>query len=107
MVQTTPGDVGPGTKLHEVRIVNGKEASTELEVVTYQRPNAYSVTTTQSGIDVTYSYRLRAEKGGTQVSLMCAVTTQGVRRFLLPIVAGIMKREDGNHLVQLKVALEK
>jgi carbon monoxide dehydrogenase subunit G len=106
MEQTTPGAVGLGTRFHEVRVVNGKEAETDLEVVAYQRPRVYAVATEQSGITVTYTYGLQEQDGGTQVDLRCAVTTQGVKRFLLPIVAGIMKREDGDHLRQLKAALE-
>ena len=106
MEKTTSGKVGVGTKFHEVRVVNGKEAATDLEVVAYDHPRRYGVTAVQSGIHVTYFYDLRAEKGGTAIDLTCVVEASGLKKLMLPIVAGIMKKEDGNHLEQLKVALE-
>jgi carbon monoxide dehydrogenase subunit G len=106
MTQTTTGAVGVGTKFHEVRLVNGKESETDLEVVAYDQPRRYGVKATQSGIDVTYFYDLKPERGGTTIDLECVVEGSGLKKLMLPIVAGVMKKEDGNHLETLKLALE-
>lgn len=106
MTQLTDGPVGVGTRFREVRVVNGKEAETDLDVVAYEAPVRYGVAAVQSGITVTYDYRLQPANGGTQLNLTCVVSAAGIKKLMLPIVAGIMKKEDGDHLQQLKTALE-
>lgn len=104
--QIGEGTIGVGTKLRETRRVQGKEHTAELEVVTFEPPHRYGVGTEQSGIRITYQYLLSAERNGTRIDLTCAVTATGLKKVTLPLVAAIMKREDGNHLRQLKAAVE-
>ena len=102
----TDGPPGVGTRYRETRRMEGKEQQTELEVVAYDAPRRYGVQAAQSGILVTYTYELQPENEGTRVNLLCQVTASGVKKLAAPMVASIMKREDGDHLQQLKAYLE-
>lgn len=106
MEKLTDGPVGTGTRFRETRVVNGKEAQTELTVIAYQPPRHYGVSAEQSGVTVTYTYTLVPENGGTRVQLQANITGGGLKKLVLPVVASIMKREDGNHLENLKTAVE-
>jgi hypothetical protein len=105
MVQLTDGPRGEGTRFREKRVMNGKEAEAELEVFRYLPPRYYGVSNEQEGIQVTYLYTLTPERGGTNVHLECTVQAKGLRRALVGIVAGILKKEDGTHLHRLKLAV--
>ena len=107
MEQITAGDVAVGTRFREARMVNGKVAETELEVIAFEAPHRYGVAAEQEGITVSYYYDLVPQNGGTQVDLECVVSAKGLKKMMLPVVAGVMKKEDGKHLQQLKAALEK
>ncbi|MCA9968779.1 MAG: SRPBCC family protein [Anaerolineales bacterium] len=102
----TDGPLGAGTRLRETRIVNGQEAQTELLIEAYQPPHTYVVSAEQSGITVTYRYALRPENDGTRVQLHADVSSGGLKKLMLPLVAAVMKREDGDHLRKLKTAVE-
>lgn len=106
MEKLTDGPVGTGTRFRETRVVNGKEAQAELTVTAHEPPRYYAVSTEQSGITVTYTYTLAPENGGTRVQLQASITGGGLKKVMLPVVASIMKREDGNHLENLKTAVE-
>lgn len=104
--QVSAGPMGVGTTLRETRRVQGKEQQAELTIVRFKAPHHYAVAAEQSGITVTYHYRLIGERHGTRIDLTCEVTAKGLKKITLPLVAAIMKREDGNHLRQLKAAVE-
>ena len=102
----TPGAIEVGSRLRETRIVNGKPAETELTVRAYEPASRYTVSTEQSGLEVTYRYALRPERNGTYIQLKAEVQSNGLKKLMVPIVAGIMRREDGDHLLQLKQYVE-
>jgi carbon monoxide dehydrogenase subunit G len=103
----TDGPVGLGTRFRETRKVNGREVSAEIEVTTYEPPRRYSATSTQSGITATYHYTLTPEAGGTRIDLQADVSASGLKKLLLPVVVRFMKKEDEDHLQQLKAAVER
>lgn len=103
----TEGSVGLGTRFRETRLMNGREATAEIEVTTYQPPHRYAATSTQHGITATYHYSFKAEEEGTRVDLQAEISADGLRKLMLPIVMQVMKKEDGDHLVYLKQAVEK
>lgn len=106
MEKLTDGPVQTGTRFRETRIIDGKEAQTELTVVSCDSPTTYAVSAEQSGITVLYTYTLNPENDGTNIQLKCDISSGGVKKLMLPLVASIMKREDGNHLAQLKTVIE-
>ena len=103
----TPGPVGLGTRFLETRKINGREASAEIEVTTYEPSRRYSATSAQSGITATYHYTLTPEKNGTRVNLQAEATARGLKKLLLPIIVNFMKKEDATHLQKLKTVVER
>lgn len=102
----TSGPIGVGTRFRETRIMNGKEASTDLLVSAYEPHTHVGISTEVEGIKVSYHYHLSAEAGGTRIRWVCELEAGGLRKMMLPMVAGIMKKEDGDHLQKLKAHLE-
>lgn len=102
----TGGPTGVGTVFRETRVVAGKESSADLLVTAYQ-PNIHlGISTEAEGITVEYRYRLTPNEPGTRLSWACELQAAGLRRMMLPVIAAIMKREDGGHLRKLKAYLE-
>ncbi|BDZ54067.1 SRPBCC family protein [Agromyces marinus] len=103
----TDGPITTGTRFHETRVVNGKEASAELVVGAYEPDTRVEIGTEAEGISVLYRYELAPEGDGTRVTWTCELQAEGFRKMMLPMVAGVMKKEDGDHLQQLKAYLEE
>ena len=95
-----------GTVFRETRVVSGKEASADLLVNAYEPVTHVGISTEAEGITVDYHYRLSPEGDGTRLTWVCELEASGLRRMMLPMVATIMKKEDGGHLQRLKAYLE-
>jgi len=106
MVKLTDGPVRIGTRYRETRLMNGKEQSAELEVVAYEPNQKYAMKNVTEGIEIVYRYTFHPEAGGTRVDLVCEVKASGLKKLVLPMVASILKKEDGDHLQRLKRVLE-
>ncbi len=104
--KVTDGPVGAGTVFQETRVVNGSESSAELVVTDYRPDSHFSISSDAEGIRVIYHYHLTAGGDGTIVDWACDLEAGGLRRMMLPLVAAIMKKEDGDHLHRLKNYLE-
>ena len=100
------GPIAVGTTFRETRVVNGKEASADLLVTAYEPDAHVGISTEAEGITVIYHYRLAPEGDGTRLTWICELEAGGLRRMMLPMVAAIMKKEDGEHLQRLKTYLE-
>jgi carbon monoxide dehydrogenase subunit G len=104
--QLTDGPIGRGTRFRETRVVSGKAASADLLVSDYEPHTHVGISTEAEGIKVVYHYRLVPEGDGTRLTWTCELEASRLRKMMLPMVAAIMKKEDGNHLQQLKSYLE-
>lgn len=102
----TDGPTGVGTVFRETRVVGGKESSADLLVTAYQPSTQLGISTEAEGITVEYHYRLTPDAHGTRLHWACELEAAGLRRMMLPVIAAIMKREDGGHLRKLKAYLE-
>lgn len=102
----TDGPTRVGTRYRETRLVNGKEAQAELEVTGFEPPGRYAVRNVTDGIQTVYTYRFQPERDGTRVTLECVVSAGGLKKLMAPIVAAVLKKEDGDHLARLKTAVE-
>lgn len=102
----TDGPIRVGTKFHETRLMGGKEASTDLLVTSLEPNSHFGISSEVEGIKVEYHYHLTPEGKGTRVRWVCELEASGLRKMMLPMVAGIMKKEDGDHLRKLKAHLE-
>lgn len=105
-IKLTDGPIAVGTRFRETRVMGGKEASTELLVTDHEPYTHVGVSSEAEGIKVVYHYRLAPAGGGTRLTWTCEVDAGGLRRMMLPLLAGIMKKEDGEHLQRLKAHLE-
>ena len=106
MVKLTEGPARLGTRYRETRLMNGKEAHAELEVVEYEPVQKYAMRNVTEGIETVYRYRFHPEADGTRVDLVCEVKAGGLKKVMLPLVVSVLKKEDGDHLQRLKKALE-
>lgn len=104
--KVSDGPVGVGTVFSETRVVNNREASAELVVTAYDPPRTFGISNETMGVEIVYTYTLDPEKGGTRVTWVCDLEASGLKRMMLPMVAGIMKKEDGDHLQNVKQVLE-
>jgi hypothetical protein len=86
--------------------MNGKEQHAELEVVAYEPDQKYAMKNVTEGIETVYRYTFHPEADGTRVNLVCEVKAGGLRKLVLPMVASILRKEDGDHLQKVKKALE-
>ena len=91
-----------GTVIRETRVVGGKTASADLVVDAYEPHTHVAISSAAEGITVLYHYRLSPEGDGTRLEWTCELEAGGLRKMMLPMVAAIMKKEDGAHLQSLK-----
>jgi hypothetical protein len=88
-------------------LINGRPTTTDLKVTAYDKASGrYSVTAEQSGLTATYHYTFQPEGSGTRITLICETYGSGLKKLLAPLFARIMKKEDGDHLQNLKAAIE-
>jgi hypothetical protein len=106
LIQLTEGSVGVGTRYRETRLMNGKEEQAELKIVDFEPYQKYAMKNVTEGIETIYRYTFQPEEGGTRVNLTCELSARGVKKLMLPIVASILKKEDGDQLEMLKKVME-
>lgn len=106
MDKLTEGPVGVGTRYRETRLMKGKEQQTELEIAAFEPGRKYAMKNVTEGITTTYHYHFHPDSGGTRVELICEIEGNGLKKLILPVVASILKKEDGDHLERLKEAVE-
>ena len=104
--KVTDGPMTEGSVIEETRRVRGKESTGQLRIVVLDPPCNFAIASELEGITVTYRYRLHLDKTGTRIEWTCELEAGGLRRMMLPLVAAITKREDGDHLALLKVYIE-
>ena len=104
--QLTDGPIAVGTVFRETRLMGGTEASADLTITAYEPDSRVGISTEAEGITVTYRYDLSPEDTGTRLTWLCELEAGGLRKMMLPMVAAIMKKEDGGHLQKLKAFLE-
>src|SRR5689334_2124639 len=107
MVKLTDGPVRVGTRYRETRLMNGKEQQAELEIVEFESARKYAMQNVTEGIEVVYRYNLQPERDGTRIDLLCELKATGIKKLMLPLVASILKKEDGDHLQRVKKVLEE
>ena len=102
----TAGPIAEGTAFRETRVVGGKTSTADLIISAYEPDTHVGVSSEAEGIRVIYHYRLIPDNGGTTVEWTCELEASGLRKMMLPMVAAIMKKEDGDHLKLLRAYIE-
>lgn len=103
----TEGPVRLGTRYRETRKMGGREHTATLEITAFEERKLYAGTVEEKGIRGTYTYTFRPEGGATRVHMVADVRARGLMKLMLPLVVGVMKKQDGGQLERLKRALEK
>lgn len=65
----TEGEIGVGTRFRETRVMFGKEASEEMEIVEFERPSRLVYTAASHGCRYRSTHELVEKNGGTELSL--------------------------------------
>ena len=107
IVKLTDGPTRVGTRYRETRLMGGKEQEAELEIVEFEPTQRYSMQNLTEEIETVYRYNFQPEKAGTRIDLVCEVKAKGIKKLMLPLVASILKKEDGDHLQRVKKVLEE
>ena len=107
IVKLTDGPPRVGTRYRETRLMGGKEQQAELEIVEFEPTQKYAMQNVTEGIETVYRYNIQPEKDGTRIDLVCEVNAKGIKKLMLPLVAAILKKEDGDHLQRVKKMLEE
>lgn len=105
----TEGPLGVGTRYKETREIRGKEASTVLEVIEYEPSSKFSVKSELEGLETIYHYYFDDQDvAETKVKFDCVINASSFKMKLIkPLFKMIMKKEDGDHLHNMKKAVEQ
>ncbi|TMW73312.1 SRPBCC family protein [Alteribacter natronophilus] len=104
----TDGPVEKGTEFEEVRQFRNRRVGSIIKVKSYDPPSGYAVESENRGLLVTYTYTFAEKDGQTKIIFEGNVTTRGfVMKMMRPLMVRMLKKEDGEHLVSLKNAIEK
>jgi uncharacterized protein YndB with AHSA1/START domain len=106
MVKLTEGPLRVGTRYRETRLMHGKEQHAELEIVEFEPSRKYAMQNVTDGVEIIYRYNLQPERDGTRIDLVCELKAGGIKKLMLPLIASVLKKEDGDHLQRVKKILE-
>ncbi|MYL34846.1 hypothetical protein GLW08_15700 [Pontibacillus yanchengensis] len=102
------GPFGVGTRFRETRLIRGREASSEIEVIEYEPSEKFSVRSELEGLATLYHYKLQSTETGTEVTFECEINASSLKMKLIkPLFKRIMKKEDGDHVRRMKEAMEE
>ena len=105
MEPLTEGPLRPGSRFREVRRLGRRESEIQAEITAFE-PNQRVETKTVTKPQVTVSYSLDPENGGTRLRYKFVLVTSGIMRLMEPLIAGAIKKERGSDFETLKRILE-
>ena len=101
----TEGPLRMGSRFQEVRRLGRKESRIQGEITAFE-PNKRFETKTSTKPQVTVSYLLEPEEGGTRVKHKFVMLTSGFMRLLEPMIAKSIREENNMDFENLKRVLE-
>jgi uncharacterized protein YndB with AHSA1/START domain len=102
----TEGPLRLGSRFQEVRHLGGRESEIQGEITAFE-PNTRFETKTMTKPQVTVSYFLEPEEGGTRVKHRFVMVTSGLMRLLEPMIAKSIREENDSDFQNLKRILER
>ena len=102
----TPGPLGKGSRFRETRTVQGSKATVEVEISEFEPNKRYAARNEMNGVEIVYCYDVQARDSGTRVELECQVMARGLKKLMVPIIVGVLEKEDRGHLESLKKLVE-
>ena len=106
MEQLTEGPLRAGSRFREVRRLGRRETEIQAEITAFE-PNKRFETKTLTKPQVTVSYSLEAEAGGTRLKHKFVMLTGGLMRIMEPLIASSIKKDTETDFETLKHILEK
>jgi len=103
--QLTEGPFRVGTRFREVRRTGPGQSEIHGEITDFE-PNKRFSTRTTTKPQVTVSYSLEGENGGTRLNYKFVMLTSGMMRLLEPLIAGSIKKDTNLDFQKLKNILE-
>lgn len=106
----TEGDVGKGTRFRETRVMFGKEATEEMEVVGFDPPRSYQLGAESHGSRYLSTFTFTEDGDGTDVHLLFEATPLTLPAKIMsvlmkPMMKTVMK-ECSKDLDDIKAAIE-
>jgi carbon monoxide dehydrogenase subunit G len=90
--QTTPGEVGVGTRYREVVRLGGKTSEAELEVTEYDPPRVFAHDGRGGPSTFSATFTLEADGDGTRVTHAYAIELSGPMRIMGPMIKGWVRK---------------
>ncbi|GGF20353.1 hypothetical protein GCM10010954_18890 [Halobacillus andaensis] len=104
----TEGPVRKGYQFREVREIRGRKAASTIEITDFEQNKSYTASSEQNGLDLRYHYTFVETTEGTKIEFVGELFTKGIRNKLAqPLIKKIIKKEDENHLDNLKEFIEQ
>lgn len=104
--QLTEGPMRVGSRFREVRRVGRRPIASEAEVIDFE-PNTRFTLRVITGPQVTVSYALAAEEGGTRLRYQFVMRTGGMMRVLEPLIRRSLRKQSASDFGRLKGILER
>ena len=101
----TEGPLRMGSRFREIRRLGRRESEIQGEITAFE-PNKRFETKTLTKPQVTVSYFLESEEGGTRVRHRFVMLTGGLTRLLEPMIAKSIREENDSDFKNLKRILE-
>ena len=103
--QLSEGPLRAGAHIREVRRIGQRSSENRAEVQVFE-PNKRLALKTTTRPQVTVSYSVDAENGGTRLQYKFVMLTSGLMRLLEPLIAGAIKKQSDQDFEKLKHVLE-
>ncbi|MET3699133.1 polyketide cyclase/dehydrase/lipid transport protein [Bacillus oleivorans] len=103
----TDGPIQIGTKYQETKRIRSYKAEAILEVVDFVLNKQYKLKSEPNGLIVLNEYTFTSTEKGTKIEFKMKIQTKGIRNLLTkPIIVNILKKENENHLANIKKFVE-
>jgi uncharacterized protein YndB with AHSA1/START domain len=103
----TPGPIGSGSRLREVRTLLGRRVESITEVTAYEPDRSFAVRIVSGPAPVDDRWTFEAIPGGTRVHFSTRGRLAGALRPLEPLLAIVLERRRRGHHERLRQALER
>ena len=105
MEALTEGPLRPGSRFREVRRLGRRETEIQAEITAFEH-NKRVETKTMTKPQVTVSYSLDRENGGTRLRYKFVLLTSGIVRLFEPLIESLIKKQRESDFETLKRILE-
>ncbi|MCP3738326.1 SRPBCC family protein [Rossellomorea sp. BNER] len=104
----TIGETKVGTQYKETREIRGKKAEAVIKFIEFTPNQSYAVESEHNGLRVVYTYQFKENGENTFVDFKGDIEVNGLwMKLMKPMIVKILKKEDGDHLRNLKNVMER